>query len=226
MKDDITVKIIKKIPNSEYSFDHTDLDTKYIKKIERIVRKSFEYRIWSIFVKTVLDISHCAFYQGYSMSNAFTIELHHYPITLYDITYAIAHKALSKDGFYNTFKVAEEVCKVHYMFYISVVPLSPTAHKLYHDGLLPIHPDLVKGNWKEFFNRYENFISDECKYNINKMQEDKNKDPTKFPKILHKNEVKLQMTGKGFIPVHNIDLNQLLANQSLKRLESYSEQGG
>jgi len=224
MKDTtITVKKINKIKDSTFNFHYTDLDAKRIKKIERIVRKSFEYRIWTIFLKTTLDVSHCAFYEGYSMSNSFTIELHHYPITLYDITYAIAHKHLQENGFFTSFGVAYEVCRVHYLFQISVVPLSPTAHKLYHDGLLPIHPDLVKGSWNIFLQDYKKYISEECKASIQHMMEDKEKDATLFPKILHRNEVYLEVNTKKFIPLHTVNIDQLLTNQSLKRLNRYNQ---
>ncbi len=145
MKLDIKPIEIDSVPKSDYIFNHTDLEVKCIKKIERIIRKSFEYAVWTLFLKLTLDISRCAFYEGYSLNNRFSVELHHYPITLFDITYAIANKHLQEDGFFITSQIAEEVCEVHYMFYISVVPLSPTAHKLYHEGQLLIHPDLVKG---------------------------------------------------------------------------------
>jgi len=220
----ITIKDIDDIPKSNYSFEYTELSTNRIKKIEKMIRKSFEYRIWILFLKNTLNLNRCAFYEGYSMSNSFTIELHHYPINLYDITYAVANKHLQEKEYFITSEVAEEVCMLHYLFYISVVPLSPSAHKLYHEGELEIHPDLVKGSWGEFLNIYNKYISSDCKEKINKMENDKEKDYKDFPKILHKNEIYIHITDDNFKSISDINLNKILVDKSIKKLKQTSRE--
>jgi hypothetical protein len=203
-----------------YDFKYYNLDIKRIKTIERLIRKSFEYRAWTVFLKTTLDLSRCAFYEGYAIDNGFSIEIHHYPITLFDITYAVANKGLNKDGFILSNTVAEEVCFLHYLFNISVVPLSPAAHKLYHEGALPIHPDLVKGDYKRFLVRYNDFISDECKTRLEQMENDKKHDNQyKFPKILHKEKTYFKI--EGFQNINDVNLKEIMAETSLKKIEEY-----
>jgi hypothetical protein len=61
--------------------------TKFIKDIERIVRSSLEYRNYIKFLKTEALINYCSVLNKLpdDIVNSISIEMHHYPFTLYDI---------------------------------------------------------------------------------------------------------------------------------------------
>ena len=41
-----------------------------------------------------------------------------------------------------------------------LTPLNPTAHKLVHSGVLPVHPKIIIGDWKGFFTEYQAFLNE------------------------------------------------------------------
>lgn len=151
---------LEEIPNPDFDMKYYEYNEKAIKKLEIAIRGSFEYKGLFLFIKTYLNVDHCSFYEGYSMKNGLTIELHHAPFTLYDITEAVVAKSVHDKGYFETFRVVEEVNKLHYQFLIGLTPLNPTAHKLVHSGKLPVHPKIIIGNWKEFYTMYQAFLNE------------------------------------------------------------------
>jgi len=97
----------------------------------------------------------------------FTIELHHSPFTLYNIVEAVAMRMMEHDQKVETFLVVEEVNRLHYQFRVGITPLNPTAHELVHNGVLPVHPRIVIGDWKSFYSEYSAYLSEDAmnKYN-------------------------------------------------------------
>ena len=151
---------LEEIPSPDFDMKYYEYNEKAIKKLEIAIRGSFEYKGLFLFIKTYLNVDHCSFYEGYSMKNGLTIELHHAPFTLYDITEAVVAKSVHDKGYFETFRVVEEVNKLHYQFLIGLTPLNPTAHKLVHSGKLPVHPKIIIGNWKEFYTMYQAFLNE------------------------------------------------------------------
>lgn len=157
----------KEVPEPNFDMYYYAFDEKKIKKIERMVRSSYEYREYIRFLKLNLNVDHCSFYKGYGMKYGLTIELHHSPFTLYNITEAVVNKSLHFDNRYGSFLTAEIVNSLHYAMKVGLVPLNPTAHKLVHSGKLEVHPSLVLNYWKQFYEEYKAFLSEDaiCKYN-------------------------------------------------------------
>lgn len=151
---------IDEIPDPGFDMKYYEYNEKIIKKLEIAIRGSFEYKGLFMFIKTYLNVDHCAFYEQYSIKNGLTIELHHAPFTLYDITEAVVAKSMHDKGYYETFRVVEEVNKLHYLFKVGLTPLNPTAHKLVHSGVLPVHPKIIIGDWKGFFTEYQAFLNE------------------------------------------------------------------
>lgn len=163
--DENNVFHIDEIPKTDFNMVYYEYNEKDVKRVERIIRSSFEYRSFVQFMKSHLDVNHCSFYEGYSMKNGLTIELHHSPFTLYNITEAVMTKAMHDKGCWETFKIAEEVVRLHYEFKIGLTPLNPTAHKLVHSQVLPVHPKIVLGDWKMFYKEYCAFLSEDANTN-------------------------------------------------------------
>ena len=163
----------------------------YIHYIEKLVRKSFEYNQYIFLCKTEFDLKKCALFKNLNFEEArkkITLEMHHYPLTLYDIISVIISNKLeliSKNpgdmDTYNTvlnpFKIAKEVMKCHYEGIIGLVPMSLTPHQLYHKGKLfiPLTKDYVFGNYEEFIKRYNvkelNNFNDKLLFIENKTKE-------------------------------------------------------
>lgn len=129
-------------------------EDKFNKRIEKIIRTSPEYKRWIGIMTNELDLTRSAFIPEVDIedSHKLKIEMNHYPFGLYDIVSFYRDK-LKDDGntyqSYNPFYVAQEVMKLHYQGYVSVVPMDKTTHELYHSGnlFIPLTSDYVFGDY-------------------------------------------------------------------------------
>jgi hypothetical protein len=133
-----------------------------IKNIENIVRSSPEYRDYIKFLKENLDMDKCAFFQNVSSHNSkIKIEIHHEPLTLYDIVQTVLNKYMSNCEAFDDYIVAEEVMNLHYQGMVGLIPLSVTVHEMVHASdkiKIPLH--LIYGEYIKFINEYEDYIDD------------------------------------------------------------------
>ena len=143
--------------NDDQSFKH------YIDAVERNVRTSFEYRQMVSYLREYLDMNKCAFYEN--VTNADTtkihIEIHHAPFLLRDICYIVYNKRASLGEPLDEELVAQEIMYLHYCNWVGLIPLSETVHELVHNNYIFVPSTKVLGNWKEFYNRYEPYMSPE-----------------------------------------------------------------
>ena len=73
------------IPEPSYDGKYRALDVPLVKYMTGRVRKTIEYHNLIDYMKKTMNINTCSFYKDYSMDKGFTIELHHAPLTLFDI---------------------------------------------------------------------------------------------------------------------------------------------
>lgn len=139
--------------------------TKFIKTVERVVRGSQEYKDYIKFLKDEIDMTKCTFFSNVSNKDGkkISLEIHHEPFTLYDITTIIIDKHMSEGKTLNYINVAEEVMKVHYQDKVGLLPLSATVHELVHDGKLFIPLQSVYGNFISFLEDYDAYISQDIR---------------------------------------------------------------
>jgi len=178
---------IPKINPFEYrvpldSFKNRD---KFVKRIERHVRSSMEYRDLMFYLKENMDFNKCVFFTHVENANGMRskIEIHHEPFTLYDIADTIVRKYEEEGLPMNDMYIADEVMEIHYRNMIGLIPLSKTLHEVVHstyknssDKLyIPIH--LVYGNFREFIKEYGEYIDDSV-YERYKFKIDKSKELT------------------------------------------------
>ena len=153
--------------NDDQSFKH------YIDAIERSVRTCFEYRHMVSYLRDYLDMNKCAFYEN--VTNADTtkihIEIHHAPFFLRDICYIVYNKRAALGEPLDEELVAQEVMYLHYCNWVGLIPLSETVHELVHNNYIFVPSTKVLGNWKEFYNRYEPYMSPEQVETINNIME-------------------------------------------------------
>lgn len=137
---------------------------KLIKKIEKLVRNSYEYKNYINFLKEEIDMNSCSFFNNLTREDI-SIEIHHAPLTLFEITSIVFQKQLEEygeDGL-DMFKVAEEVTKLHYKGMVGLIPLSETVHQLVHRGDVFIPIDCVYGKVYSFYKKYEKYFKEEQK---------------------------------------------------------------
>ena len=156
---------------------------KYVKKIERLIRSSMEYRDLIFFLKENLDFNKCAFFTHIENANGIKsrIEIHHEPFTLYDIVDTVVTKFEEEGMPLNDMYIADEAMELHYRNMVGLIPLSKTIHEMIHSSLktgsekIFIPMNLVYGNFREFIKEYGEYIDDSVyeryKYKIDKTKE-------------------------------------------------------
>jgi len=165
-----------KLPYYATAFYDEGEFTKFVKNIEKDIRKSDEYSayLWSL---RNLGMESCSFLGNVNDENA-TIEFHHYPFTLYDIVSTVVDKKLFNQEHTSTFLVAAEVLKLHFENKVGLIPLAKTVHELVHAGEIFINLNQVFGNYQQFVNEYGKFIPVEAQNAYNKIVESSKNDVT------------------------------------------------
>lgn len=144
---------------------------KFIKNVELLIRKSKEY---TGYIKTLKEeypmMKIDNILSNISDSDA-SIELHHYPFTLYDVVDVVAIHSINKGKQINTNRLAKLIMEMHYENIIGLVPMTSTIHELAHQGHLFLAKDQIFGNWSEFVDRYKEVLTDEMKYKLKQIEE-------------------------------------------------------
>ena len=169
---------------------------KQIKKIEKIVRSSYEYREYINYLKNEIDMNECSFFKNLKRDDV-RIEIHHAPFTLYDITSIIFYYMQVNELEYSALDVAEMVMKLHYEGLIGLIPLSLTVHELVHTGDIFIPIDLVYGNISGFVKKYKEYMTEDQKNLLLKNIEETNKlNNDKYnPSILERKYTYIEVDG-------------------------------
>ena len=133
---------------------------KYISDLERSVRNSFEYRELIAYLKNTEGMDVCSFLDNVTSrdNTKVKIEIHHSPLTLYDICLAVFRKRQQRKESTNLEAVAQEIMYLHYIGWVGLIPLSATVHDMVHNQYLFVPTDRVRGNYKAFVDNYYNFI--------------------------------------------------------------------
>lgn len=148
----------------DYSIEYPFNRDKLIKRIEKIVRQSYEYKELITFLKEEMDLDHCLLLSSLDLSLV-KLELHHDPLRLYDVVDTVIRKHEKKVGEdnLNVFDIAEEVMEIHFKGMIPLVPITTTVHELIHAGEVFIPIQLIKqggwGDYKLFYNEYKAYMT-------------------------------------------------------------------
>ena len=149
---------------------------KFIKNTELNIRRSNEYRHYIKTIKEEYPIMQVDNILSNISDNDATIELHHYPFTLYDVVDLVAMKNIADGKLINTQRLAKEIMSLHYENIIGLVPMTATIHELTHAGFLFLSKNQIFGNIDEFMDRYGVVITDEMKFKLKKIEEFSEKD--------------------------------------------------
>ena len=163
--DPIDIVKIDKPEQMDYSFTFANdrEKVKLIKRIEKYVRSSMEYRDCIAFLREYVGMDACAFFSNVNKetSKRIRIEIHHSPLTLYDICSIIINKRMQCKQSLLIEAVAYEVLWVHYSLMLGLIPLSETVHELVHTNYIFVPTDRVYGYYKQFVQTYYNYIDPE-----------------------------------------------------------------
>ena len=147
-----------------------DLTEKTISYIEKEVRTSYEYRKYINYLKNELDLTKCSLLPGIDCSDgAATLEFHHYPMNLYEITEAVGHqmlKSLGENEKLSCFEIAERVMEEHYRGNVGLIPLTKTLHEMAHNHSIIIPISKVNGDYEQFLKKYNSYIPEDIKDRI------------------------------------------------------------
>ena len=192
-------------PYDLYDFDLNDEKSfkKYMQTIEKCVRQSFEYRALINFLREYMDMNQCAFYKN--VSNVDTtkvrIEIHHEPLSLYDICLIVYNKRLAFNEPLDEEYVAKEVMYLHYNLMVGLIPLAETVHQLVHAQYLFVPTTAVLGKYREFVNRYQPYMNPEQLETHEHIEEaTKVYDSDDAKLLLSKNYIYIDMSGSYNLP--------------------------
>jgi hypothetical protein len=141
---------------------------KFVKSIERAIRTSPEYRNYIKYLKTEALLNYCVLMGAMpeEVAQKLKIEMHHCPITLYDLVDTVLIKYLVLDKPFTRLSIANEVMDAHFMSNIGIVPMTVTAHQMAHKGVKLIKPTDIFGNFHRFLEQYENFVPEETRSKV------------------------------------------------------------
>lgn len=143
----------------------------YIKDIEKLVRKSKEYKAYKNHLMSDVGLNHCMVLPNISTelendASKITIEMHHGPIlTLYDCCSIVVDHMLENKLPITTFRVANIIIKEHEADNIQVVMVCDLVHKLCHSNTSPlyINPKQAWGKLDVFLNKYKDGLNERRK---------------------------------------------------------------
>ena len=116
---------------SEVNFSDKNTREKFIKSVERRVRRSKLYKAYINYLKDDLKMDRCAVFGNLQSDkkSKTKIEMHHGPIfTLYDYVSIVLDKFLQEGKEVNTFDIAAEVLDLHRRKLVQTVMLSEAVH--------------------------------------------------------------------------------------------------
>ena len=150
--------------NAETYDIYSDKDfKKYIQDVEKEVRSSIEYKRAIRYLKAYMGMNESAFLEGIESTNdnKISIELHHSPFTLFDISLIVFNKRLYYGESLELQATAKEVTKLHYYLVVGLVALTKTEHQLVHNSYLFVPAQKVLGNYGKFIDYYRDFMTPE-----------------------------------------------------------------
>jgi len=141
--------------------DESDF-SKFVKNVEKLIRKSDEYSRYIAYLHSQIGLNYCAILGNVGSQDDDIIEIHHGPIlTLFDYCAIVTESYLKRKKKVNSFIIAERVLKLHFENKVQVVPLSETVHKAVHKGKVFIHPSQAFGDVNAFLEEYADGLTEE-----------------------------------------------------------------
>ncbi len=188
--------------------DEKDGPNYIMKQIEPMVRSAPRYKDYANKCRWEEKLYHCVIFPNIRHKYDCFVELHHFPFTLYDIAFILARKIAKENGdinYFNTindYQLVKEVLRVHLEDQVTLVPLSVTPHKLYHEGLLFIPLDKVNNKWESFMDEYVSYMEHWQIDKINKIRQTtekmRNRNESDLPVIMQPYITHVTIKGRDY----------------------------
>lgn len=143
---------------------------RFIKNIEKQIRRSDAYKSF-VGECHAKGLDRCAILGNVHKTDKVTIEIHHYPFTLYEIVMNCILLHISEKESFNSFTIIRDVLREHHEGIISVVPLCKTVHQLAHKGQVFIPFTSCAGDLGTYVEKYESIMDNTMKENYNELLE-------------------------------------------------------
>jgi len=168
---------------------------KYVKFIERKVRGSLEYKEYLDFLHETIDMNRCSYFGNVTREiRHVKIEIHHHPLTLFDIvTILTKHRLIGCEEPFTVYDICNDVMECHYKNLVGLIPLSETVHELVHNQQILIPTDKVFGNWEEFVEMYKGVFTKELLEKMANMKKFSNHQFQEVPDLLEINPQTLKL---------------------------------
>ena len=123
-------------------------------------------------MKTEVSLTYCNYLNKVpeEINKHLTVEMHHYPLTLYDIVSGVLNKYVMQRKAFTRLSIANEVMDLHFSLQISIIPLTLTLHQLAHTNNLLISTKNVFGDYRKFMMVYDIFLNEDKKEDILKIE--------------------------------------------------------
>ena len=141
-----------------YVIDEKKWD-RFVKAVESAVRRSVEYKDYVTYLRDEVDLDCDTFFPGVASADA-RVEIHHCPLTLYEVADAVARQMMRiGEPPFSTFMAADAIVRLHYEGLVGVAPLSKTVHDLVHSGRVVVPVSAAHGDVRGFVRRYHRDMS-------------------------------------------------------------------
>ena len=169
------VKKFDQVPDFEtedYDLNNPKHFKLYINDIKNIIRHSFEYQSYMSYLRQYADMNRCTFFKNVTNIDTFKIkiEIHHEPLTLFDIIMTVFAKRSAFREDLSPFMIAKEVMYLHYKLYVGLIPLSETVHELVHNQYIFVPTYAVFGQYKKFIEMYKQYMEPELLSTLSKIE--------------------------------------------------------
>lgn len=144
----------------QYDFMDSKDYGKFLNDTERVVRNSYEYRTLINYLRDTEGMNQCSFLTNVTNvdSTKVKIEIHHSPLTLFDLCSSVVKKRLHNKESMDIFDCAHEVMWLHYIGWVGLIPVSATVHQMIHNQYIFVPTNIIRGNWRKFIEVYYDYI--------------------------------------------------------------------
>jgi hypothetical protein len=121
----------------------------FIKECVSHARRCSEMGRYRGFLTDNVQMDRCSILSGLDAEESLAagLELHHHPLTLYDVVELTLGKMEADGSRITTMSVANQTMVYHWRGMVGLVPLTTSLHELAHDGQISIDPRTVYGDW-------------------------------------------------------------------------------
>ena len=216
----IRIPSLLKYDMVDYDFyDDKDI-IKYLNDVEKVCRNSFEYHHMVKFLRENIGMNRCSFYENVNNVDTFKIKIHihHEPLTLFDIAKIVFTKRQYNHENLDEEMTSKEVMLLHFNLLVGLIPLAETVHELVHNQYLFVPTDKVFGYYQDFMNMYDQYIDQDLKDKVNRIEKASESYTGDDQFVLEKHFLYTDVTGSYNLPKYD-DVKKFL-NQRIQDINT------